>query len=165
MHNQNVPNTGIRNSIRTTELEKKKIGAKKQSSTLAAAAACDYTARTKGGRTTFNISLFRGKEIYGGRIRRPFRLEIRTRKSQGYRDRAAAMIPSQNASIILAEYTLYTGCPICLWTWVGLALIWVFHHLPGLPSHFFQIPICPGSGTLTIQANPVLEQMGHPVHS
>ena len=36
----------------------------------------------------------------------------------------------------------HKGCPICSWTWVGFALIWVFHHLSRLPSHFCQILLC-----------------------
>ena len=37
-------------------------------------------------------------------------------------------------------YIVHTGCPICSCTWVGLTLIWVFHHLAHLPSRFCLIP-------------------------
>ena len=40
-------------------------------------------------------------------------------------------------------YIVHTGCPICSCTWVGLTLIWVFHHLAKLLSHFCQIPFSP----------------------
>ena len=51
------------------------------------------------------------------------------------------------------KFSKYTGCPICSWTWVGLTLIWVFHHVAPLPSH---ITIRPGriGQAEEIQVNP-----------
>ena len=62
-----------------------------------------------------------------------------------------------------------TGWCICPKTWVGLTLMWVFHHLAQLHSHFCQIQPRQNwadSGTPKIQVNPtqVLGQMNNPVH-
>ena len=45
----------------------------------------------------------------------------------------------------------YTGCRIRLFTWVGLTLISLFHHLPQLYSRFCQIPIRPGRIGQTVE--------------
>ena len=44
-----------------------------------------------------------------------------------------------------------TGCPICSWTWVELTMIWVFHLLAWLPSHFCQIRDSLGRICLTVE--------------
>ena len=45
---------------------------------------------------------------------------------------------------------------LLLWIWVGLTLIWVFHHLAQLHSHFCQIPISLGRIGQTVEPNPGL---------
>ena len=61
---------------------------------------------------------------------------------------------------VVGEY-IYTGWFICPKTWVGLTLIWVFHHLAQLHSHFCQIPISPGRIGLTVNTqNPIYSNPG-----
>ena len=44
----------------------------------------------------------------------------------------------------------YTRCRIWLCKWVRLTLIWLFHHLAQLPTHFWQISISPSKTRQTV---------------
>ena len=51
----------------------------------------------------------------------------------------------------LVDIHFSAGWLICPKTWVGLTLIWVFHRLAQLHSHFCQIPISPGRIGQTVE--------------
>ena len=62
-----------------------------------------------------------------GRLGRP--VSVHDTSEKEFKKKRKEYQVSQMLSVGFVQPRILAWCPICLWTWVGLTLIWVFHHL------------------------------------
>ena len=85
---------------------------------------------------------------------KPLTSSVRTKRTATVSQLNAA---EQELETLSSFKLSFTGCLICCsWNWVGLSLIWVFHHLaqPLLPNSHQHRHNWGDSGALKIQVNP-----------
>ena len=116
--------------------------------------------RRRGGGERANDTAIAIPAFFSSIIAEQCHISPYLRLSVAIRGNYVKVPPSPHASqrdfLSYIRPTLHSLCPTCSWTWVGLTLILVSHHLaqPLLPNFHQPRQDWADSGTLKIQVNP-----------